>query len=77
VPSVFKYQEELNFWQSLCQNGQFDNAYYERTLLAVAGEVDASFLAGKSLPISVAGLKALASMYFPKPIVSSISDHKT
>jgi SAM-dependent methyltransferase len=47
VPSVFKYQEEIGFWEHLWSTGQFINNHYGPTFLAIAGEPDQSFLKDK------------------------------
>jgi SAM-dependent methyltransferase len=47
LPSLFKYQEEIGFWQTLWNTGQFVNSHYGPTFLAIAGEQDQSFLKNK------------------------------
>jgi SAM-dependent methyltransferase len=46
-PSLFKYQEEINFWRALWRAGKFENDYYEKTMLAIAAESNSAFLTGK------------------------------
>jgi ubiquinone/menaquinone biosynthesis C-methylase UbiE len=48
-PFVGKYRSELNYWRNRhrSEGGKFANDWYEKTMLAMAHEADASFLKGK------------------------------
>lgn len=48
-PSPDKYISELNFWKSQYQNenGSFENGWYKRDMLAIAGENSDAFVRGK------------------------------
>jgi ubiquinone/menaquinone biosynthesis C-methylase UbiE len=46
-PSVFKYQEGKNYWDTEWDAGRFGNDHYEKTMLALANEPSADFLKGK------------------------------
>lgn len=49
APRRAKYAAELRYWQErwAAENRSFRNPWYERLMLAMAGEKDAGFLAGK------------------------------
>jgi SAM-dependent methyltransferase len=49
APSSYKYKEEIEFWKNCFreEGGKLENSHYEKPMLAMAGEPDASFLAGK------------------------------
>lgn len=51
IPTSFKYRRELAYWDYVWkkENRSFENAWYEKLMLAIAGEDDASFVAGKVL----------------------------
>ena len=51
MPTAFKYKEEIEFWEQCWrdENGHFENDHYEKILLAMAGEPDDGFLAGKTV----------------------------
>lgn len=48
-PFTNKYRSELNYWRNRhrTEGGQFRNEWYAQTMLAMAGEADASFLKSK------------------------------
>lgn len=48
-PPPDKYEEELRFWlkEYEREGGQFENGWYRQIMLAMAGEQDENFLAGK------------------------------
>lgn len=47
--SMVKYRNELQFWvdRYVAENGEFGNKHYHKYMLAMAGEADDAFLAGK------------------------------
>ncbi|HEX9665146.1 MAG TPA: methyltransferase domain-containing protein [Thermodesulfobacteriota bacterium] len=49
VPTKAKHMAELHYWQTRWEQGGgvFENSFYERLMLGMAGEADASFLQDK------------------------------
>jgi len=49
APRRTKYAAELRYWQErwAAENERFNNSWYQKLMLAMAGEKDASFLEGK------------------------------
>jgi SAM-dependent methyltransferase len=49
LPGAFKYKKELDFWDTCYkeEGAQFENEYYRKRMLGMAGEPDDSFLSGR------------------------------
>jgi SAM-dependent methyltransferase len=47
MPTLFKHQDEIDYWRREWKAGCFANDYYRHTMLGMAGQDDDTFLKGK------------------------------